>query len=346
VGPPPRPVMADVASRAGVSVMTVSRVLNGFPGVSDATRRRVEGAVVALGYHPNTAARVLAGGRSRTLGVIAVETEQFGPSHTLFGIEAAARATSHLLSFVTLSPNGRDMASTLQHLRDSHVEGVIVVAPVRPVVNAVKRIEERLPLVVVGGDPSISAATVTIDQAEGARIATRHLLDLGHPTVHHVRGPRNWIDATSRSRGWSETLRAHSAPRPGSLVGDWSASGGYAAGARLARDPDVTAVFAANDQTALGVIRALGEAGRKVPEDVSVVGFDDTPESGYFVPALTTIRQDFGEVGRRCVELLLSLMDGTVGEHHIVVPAELVVRESSAPPGGRRAHRRGPHRSS
>ncbi len=344
MGSPERPVMADVATRAGVSVMTVSRVLNGFPGVSDATRRRVEGAVLALGYHPNTAARILAGGRSKTLGVIAVETEQFGPSHMLFGIEAAARATGHLLSFVTLSPNGREMASTLQHLRDSHVEGIIVVAPVRPVVNAVNRIEEPLPLVVVGGDPSISAATVTIDQTEGARTATRHLLDLGHSTVHHVRGPRNWIDASSRMRGWSEALRTHAAPRTNSLVGDWSASGGYAAGARLAQDPGVTAVFAANDQTALGVVRALNEAGRKVPEDVSVVGFDDTPESGYFIPALTTVRQDFGEVGRCCVELLLSLMDGTVGERHIVVPAELVVRESSSPPGGRATRRLTPRR--
>ena len=131
MGSPPRPLMADVAARAGVSVMTVSRVLSGFPGVADPTRRRVEDAVVALGYHANTAARVLAGGRSRTLGVIAVETEQFGPSHMLFGIEAAARATGHLLSFVTLSRSGKDMASTLEHLRASHVEGVIVVAPVR-----------------------------------------------------------------------------------------------------------------------------------------------------------------------------------------------------------------------
>ena len=346
MGSPPRPLMADVAARAGVSVMTVSRVLSGFPGVADPTRRRVEDAVVALGYHANTAARVLAGGRSRTLGVIAVETEQFGPSHMLFGIEAAARATGHLLSFVTLSRNGKDMAATLEHLRASHVEGVIVVAPVRAVVDAVASVEDQVPLVVVGGDPRISAATVTIDQLEGARIATRHLLQLGHRTVHHVRGPRSWIDATSRMRGWTDALRTHGAPRGPSLVGDWSASGGYAAGARLAADPEVTAVFAANDQTALGVIRALHDAGRKVPEDVSVVGFDDTPESGYFVPALTTVRQDFGEVGRRCVQLLLSLVDGQADERHIVVPAALVVRESAAPPAGSARPRRGPRPTS
>ncbi len=327
-----RAVMADVAAEAGVSVMTVSRVLNGFAGVTDETRLRVEEAVTALGYHANTAARVLAGGRSRTMGVMAVETEQFGPSHMLFGIEAAAREAGHLLSFVTLSRSGTDMASTLERLRASHVQGVIVVAPVRRVVEAVTRLEGDMPLVVVGGDPGIGAPTVTIDQLEGARIATRHLLDLGHRTVHHVSGPQSWIDATARMRGWSDALRTYPAPSGRSVAGDWGAGRGYVAGTRLAGDPTVTAIFAANDQTALGVIRGLHDAGRRVPEDVSVVGFDDTPESGYFLPPLTTIRQDFGEVGRRCVQLLLSLADGAPVERHVVVPAKLVVRESTAPP--------------
>ena len=205
------------------------------------------------------------------------------------------------------------MASTLEHLRASHVEGIIVVAPVTPVIEALSKIEETMALVVVGGDPRRSAATVTIDQVEGARLATGHLLGLGHRTVHHVRGPRSWVDAAARVQGWTDALRGSAAPRPSPLVGDWSARGGYAAGVRLAQDPDVTAVFAANDQTALGIMRALHEAGRKVPGDISVVGFDDTPESGYFLPALTTIRQDFGEVGRRSVELVLSLMDGEAG---------------------------------
>jgi DNA-binding LacI/PurR family transcriptional regulator len=291
-------VMADVARRAGVSVMTVSRVLNGFPGVREATRRRVQKAAVALDYRANTAARVLAGGRSRTLGVVAVETEQFGPSHALFGIESAARAAGHRLTFVTASGTGGDMSSTLEQLRTSHVEGVIVVAPVRQVVDAVTGVKPDMPLVVVGGDPEADVATVTIDQHEGARLATRHLLDLGHRTVHHVRGPKDWIDAGARVRGWSDALRAYPAPRGRSAVGDWGAGSGYAAGRRLAEQRDVTAVFAANDQTALGVIRALHDAGRRVPRDVSVVGFDDTPESAYFVPALTTIRQDFTEVVR------------------------------------------------
>ena len=264
--PTRRPVMADVAARAGVSVMTVSRVLNGFAGVTEETRLRVEEAVASLGYHANTAARVLAGGRSRTLGVMAVETEQFGPSHMLFAIEAAARRAGHAVTFVTLNRNGSDMEATLDQLRASHVQGVIVVAPVRRVVEAATRLEGDMPLVVVGGDPAIGAPTVTIDQVGGARIATRHLLDLGHGTVHHVAGPQTWIDATARLRGWSDALREYPAPGGRSVAGDWSARRGYEAGLRLAGEADVTAVFAANDQTALGVIRGLRDAGRRVPE--------------------------------------------------------------------------------
>src|SRR3984957_7885646 len=223
---PRRAVMADVAAQAGVSVMTVSRVLNGFAGVTDETRVRGEAAIPALGYQANTAARVLAGGRSRTLGVMAVETEQFGPSHMLFGIEAAAREAGHLLSFVTLSRSGNDLASTLDRLRASHVQGVIVIAPVKRVIEHVTRLDGDMPLVVVGGDPAVGAPTVTIDQFEGARLATRHLLDLGHRTVHHVAGPQSWIDATARMRGWSETLRTYPTERGTSVPGDWGAAKG------------------------------------------------------------------------------------------------------------------------
>ena len=325
--------MADVAEQAGVSVMTVSRVLNGFAGVSPATRARVEDAVAALGYRANAAARVLAGGRSRALGVIATETQQFGPSHMLFGIEAAARDAGHVVSFVTLRDGPDDLSPTLDHLRAAHVEAAVIVAPLQSVIDAVVALDADLPFVVVGGDPSASVPTVTIDQAEGARLATNHLLDLGHATVHHIRGARDWIDAAERQRGWEDALQARDAPSGRCIVGDWSAAGGYAAGAELAADPEVTAIFAANDQTALGVLRALHEAGRSVPGDVSVVGFDDTPEAAFYVPPLTTIRQDFGEVGRSCVELLLTLADtGGGGPEHLVVAPELIVRESSAPP--------------
>ena len=328
-----RPVMADVAERAGVSVMTVSRVLNGSAGVADSTRERVEAAVADLGYRANPAARVLAGGRSRTLGVVVVETEKYGPLYMLLGIEAAARRAGHGLSFLSLQEPGSDELSTaLDHLRTSHVEGAIVTAPIRPVIDAVAEVHGDLPLVVVGSHPEVHASTVAIDQYEGARMATQHLLDLGHATVHHVAGPQHWVDASERRRGWADTLAEAGAPSGRCLQGDWSARGGFEAGVELAADPDVSAVFAANDQTALGLLRALQEHGRRVPDDVSVVGFDDSPESGYFLPPLTTVRQDFEEVGRRCVQLLLARIEGEAGERHVVVPPELVVRASAARP--------------
>jgi DNA-binding LacI/PurR family transcriptional regulator len=326
--------MADVATHAGVSVMTVSRVLNGFPNVADTTRLRVESAMAALGYRANTAARVLAGGRSRTLGVIAVETDQFGPSHLLSSIEAAARTAEHALMFVMLRRfDSAEMQMTLEHLRGLQVEGAIVIAPLRQAVDAVNDLIDNVPLVIVGGDPTVGASTVTIDQRQGARMATEHLLSLGHESVHHISGPRDWIDAAERAQGWKDALRAHGA-RGGSMqVGDWSAKSGYRAGTRLARHDSVTAVFAANDQTSLGLIRALRDHGKSVPGDVSVVGFDDTPESAFYLPPLTTIRQNFAEVGERCVELLLAHLDGaSEGHNHITIAPELVVRDSSAPP--------------
>lgn len=325
--------MADVAERAGVSVMTVSRVLNGYAGVSDSARTRVETAVAALGYRANAAARVLAGGRSRAIGVVAMETQQFGPSHMLYAIEAAARDAGHVVSFVTLRPDGDDLRPAIDHLRAAHVEAAVIVAPLRPVIDAVAALDADLPFVVVGGDPSAAVPTVTIDQAAGAHLATQHLLDLGHPTVHHVSGPEHWIDAAAREDGWRATLQAAGAPTPQCLQGDWSAAGGYAAGVDLAEDPDVTAVFAANDQTALGVLRALHEHGRSVPGDVSVVGFDDIPEAAFLEPPLATVRQDFGEVGRRGVELLLATMGADVDAGHVVVTPELIVRDSTAAPG-------------
>src|SRR4051812_43384686 len=168
--------MADVAERAGVSIMTVSRVLNGFTGVAPATRQRVEDAVDALGYRANTAARILAGGRSRTLGMITVEPEHFGPVQLLYGVEAATRSAGHTLSFVTFDPASQELPAALDHLRAAKVEGVIVEAPVQPVIEALVELRPDVPVVVAGGDPNLPMTTVAVDQAAGGRLATEHLL--------------------------------------------------------------------------------------------------------------------------------------------------------------------------
>jgi DNA-binding LacI/PurR family transcriptional regulator len=325
------PVMADVARLAGVSPITVSRVINGHARVTLETRERVQQAIDELGYRSNMAARTLAGGRSRVLGVISVETEFYGPSNTLFGIEAAARAVGHMVSFVTVrDPTVDALRSGIDHLSDAHVEGLIVIAPVHEAVRAVGIINPKVPFVVTSGTNG-APATVSIDQVHGGRLATAHLLDLGHRTVHHVRGKWGWIDADDREDGWRRELKARKLPVPQVLRGDWGPRSGYEAGRALAADPDVTAIFVANDQMTLGLMLALREAGRAVPGDVSVVGFDDIPEAEFFGTPLTTVRQDLREVGRRSVDLLLGTIGGRAPEQITIEPT-LVIRSSTAPP--------------
>ena len=176
-------------------------------------------------------------------------------------------------------------------------------------------------------------ASVAVDNAEGAERATRHLLGLGHRTVHHVAGPATWLDAQERVDGWRQALRGAGAEEPPLLAGDWSAAAGYDLGLRIAADDSVTAVFCANDPMALGLLRALSEQGRRVPEDVSVIGFDDIPESAYFLPPLTTVRQHFGELGRRALDALVGLIHGRdqAGSAEPVAP-QLVIRSSTGPP--------------
>ena len=173
---------------------------------------------------------------------------------------------------------------------------------------------------------------MAIDNRAGAARATQHLLDLGHETVHHLAGPVTWLDAEERVDGWRETLRAAGAPEPDVVTGDWSARSGYEAGHRLASMPEVTAVLCGNDQMALGLLRALAERDRRVPDDVSVVGFDDIPEAAYFLPPLTTVRQDFGELGRRAVHLLMDrIADEQSADSPLPISPELIVRASAAP---------------
>lgn len=329
--PPRAPVMADVARLAGVSHQTVSRVLNDHPHVTPQTRARVERAVAELGYRRNRAARALVTRRSGMIGVISVNVANYGPASTLFGIEEAARAAGRFVSFVSFTDVDRaGVLAALDHLRGADVDGIAVVATKRSVVEAVSGIAGDVPLVLVEGAGSAEPAVV-IDQVRGARLATAHLLDLGHRTVHHVRGPGDWLEAEARVAGWRAELAQRGAAAPDCLPGDWTAAAGYEAGRRLARRSDVTAVFVANDQMAVGVLLALAEAGRRVPEDISVVGFDDVPEAAYLRPPLTTVRQDFAELGGRGVRQLVALVSGSDVPAVEPLRPELVVRASSAP---------------
>jgi len=194
-----------------------------------------------------------------------------------------------------------------------------------------------VPLVAAEAGPERGLPVVAVDQLAGATAATRHLLELGHETVWHVTGPPNFIESQQRLQGWRATLEAAGAEAPEPLIGDWSPRAGYDLGKQLSRDPAVTAVFVANDQMALGLLRAVHEAGRGVPGEISVVGFDDIPEAAYFQPPLTTIRQDFIEVGRRSLTLLLRTIEaGRGASEESLVPPELVVRASTGPAPARR----------
>jgi DNA-binding LacI/PurR family transcriptional regulator len=328
--------MTDVARLAGVSHQTVSRVLNSHPSVAPETRRNVETAISQLGYRRNTAARALVTKQSRTLGVISVDTSHYGPASTLFSIEAAARQANYFLNFVSLRyVDHANMRAAVDHLMGANVEGIVVIAPLTAAVEALQGLRPDVPLVRVASDDGpASSDSVLVDQAAGAGLATRHLLSLGHETVVHIRGPYEWLEADGRVEGWLGELMAARVPVPELLAGDWSPASGYRAGQALARRREVTAVFVANDQMALGLIRGLHEGGRAVPSDVSVVGFDDIPEAGYFLPPLTTVRQDFAEVGRRCIDRVMALIAGEAVALPSPIQPTLILRSSTSAPNG------------
>jgi DNA-binding LacI/PurR family transcriptional regulator len=328
---PRAPVMSDVGRLAGVSHQTVSRVINGSPHVRAETRSRVLAAMEELGYRPNSVARALVTGRSNTLGVVSFDTTLYGPASTLFGIEKAAHEAGYFIIVASLKALNRPSVSdAVERLRRQGVDGILVIAPQREAGDALLHTHADVPMVAVEAGPEQGIAVVAVDQIAGAVSATKHLLELGHETVWHISGPLNFIESQQRKEGWRATLEAAGAEVPEPLVGDWSASAGYELGRRLSREPAVTAVFVANDQMALGLLRAMHEAGRDVPGELSVVGFDDIPEAPYFLPPLTTVRQDFNEMGTRSLRLLLRTIEtGEPPRSGSLVPPELIVRAST-----------------
>ncbi|TDC83659.1 LacI family DNA-binding transcriptional regulator [Micromonospora sp. KC606] len=330
------PAMTDVARLAGVSHQTVSRVLNKHPYVREQTRLRVEAAIVELGYRPNRAARALVTGRSQVIGVVAQNTTLYGPASLLAALEQVAAEAGFAVSVGSVRDlDHRSISAVVERHLMHGVAGIVVIAPVESAGAALERLPKEVPLVTVDGDPRGSVPLVTVDQAAGAREATRHLLDAGHRTVWHVSGPADWFDSAGRIQGWREALLAAGAEVPAPVPADWSAASGYRCGQMLARMPEVTAVFTANDHLALGVLRAMHEYGRRVPAEISVVGFDDVPEAAYFIPPLTTVRPGFAAVARASLDLLLTQIEGAAGgELRQTIAPILVARNSvAAPPG-------------
>jgi DNA-binding LacI/PurR family transcriptional regulator len=324
------PRMIDVARLAGVSHQTVSRVVNNADGVTPAVRERVEHAILHLRYRRNPAARALATSRSMSVGIVSFGLAQYGPSVTLTGIADETRSAGYTTNIVSLVDVDRStMRRALDHLVADSVDGIIVLAPVEGALAALEELETDAPLVMFhpGGLPATNL--VRTDEVAGARLATEALLDAGHPTVHHVSGPAGWLGTTARLDGWSAVLAERQLPAYPPVAGDWTTESGYVAGRRLAAAGGLHAVFAANDQMALGVMKAFADVGLRVPDDVSVIGFDGIPDSEFFRPALTTVNFDFAEVGRRTVGQLLRLMDGHDPGPAPPIRPRLILRESA-----------------
>lgn len=329
------PRLEDVALRAGVSHQTVSRVVNNHPNVSAATREKVEAAIAELGYRRNSAARSLVTRRSQTIGVLASELSQYGPAHTLLGVEQAARDAGYFVSIASLrTVSSEAIADSLRHFMDQSVDGIVVLVPHSQTLNVLEEFRTGVPVVVVGSTGNAEVSGAMVDQQMGAEAAVGHLISQGHQRIAHLSGPMDWIDGAARAEGWRAALRRAGLADDLLLEGDWSAGSGYELGRRLAAERSATAVFVGNDQMALGVLRAFSEAGVAVPDDVSIVGFDDQPESGYFSPPLTTVRQDFEELGRRCIDIMVREIEDGAEASSTVVPPELVARESTSHPAG------------
>ncbi|WP_443061131.1 LacI family DNA-binding transcriptional regulator [Streptomyces sp. NBC_00487] len=335
---PGAPRSVDVARAAGVSQKTVSRVFNDEPYVSAEVRRRVTEAAERLGYRRNNAARALASGRTRSIGVVTLGTALYGPASLLMGVERVVRDTGYALRVVnTMEGDPAGLAGAVDSLLDQGVDGIVISEPIEEEGGADLSVRVSVPVLVLGAPPPFAASTVLFGGGGSdlmARAAVEHLLDLGHPTVHHLAGPQRWYAAKDRLEGWRTALAVHGRDEPPAIEGDWSAASGYAAGRELAADPEATAVFAANDDMAIGLIRALTEAGRRVPEDVSVVGFDDNPVAAYVTPPLTTVRQPFDTVAQEGLKRLVHAIENPQAE---AVPAsdppvDVVVRASTRPP--------------
>jgi DNA-binding LacI/PurR family transcriptional regulator len=318
----------QVAERAGVSSQTVSRVANDASNVDAATRDRVLAAMRELGYRRNRVGLALRSGEYRSIGVGMFTLATYGNVRTWEAIALAANEVGYSVILVPVDGTDRSgVAAALERLGEQPVDGILLLFERRALADSDVELPAGLPVVLID---SFGEGLIDTDQGMGARQATEYLLSLGHPTVHHVAGPAESYAAIRRENAWRECLREHGVQPPPVRRGDWSSESGYRAGLEILRQGGASAIFAGNDEMALGVLRALHENGVAVPGVVSVVGFDDMADAASFWPPLTTVRQDFATVGRAAVRRLLERIAGDEPPERVpLVPTELVVRAST-----------------
>ena len=332
-----RVTIREIAQMTGVSMQTVSRVINRRPDVSPTTRDAVEAAIAAVGFQPSAVARSLVQRRSQTLGVIATGLRLFGVAQTLNGITEASQESGYGLLLMELaSEDVEGVTPAIDFLVGHRVEGLIILAA--PKIGAsvsatpARSTVLRPPIVLLKSEPSTEFSTISVDNRGGAMMATRHLLALGRRRIGHIGGPPTWREARDRTDGWRSAL-AEAGVEPGPMAsGNWSSASGVAAfTSLLARAPDLDAVFVANDQMALGLLHVAHARGIAIPESIAVIGFDGLVEGAEFTPSLTTVGQPLRELGRLAVRELLSSIneDGPIEVRNLTLATELIARESA-----------------
>lgn len=322
--------MIDVAKHCGVSHQTVSRVLNNHPNVSQKTRDQVLRSMEVLGYRPNLVARALVTGKSATIGVLSHDTTLYGPASTLHAVQSAAREKGYKTSILSLkTPDKESIISGISELMNEGVDGIVIIAPQIKSTNEISDLIGRFPAVLVENESSESLPSVNIDQQFGASEVTKHLVSLGHKKIAHITGARDWYETKMRLKGFKKALTSSKLETSFVWEGDWSAKSGYERTKEIIKNKEITAIFAGNDAMALGALKAISEAGLKVPLNISLVGFDDLPESRYLTPALTTVSQDFQAMGEQALRILLSMIDKDPARIHVGIQPEIIVRAST-----------------
>ncbi|MEY3614891.1 MAG: hypothetical protein RL752_799 [Actinomycetota bacterium] len=321
----------DVARLAKVSHQTVSRVLNNNPSIRPETKTRVLKAMESLGYRPSLAARALASSRSKMLGILSSDTDFTGPAAMVHHMEAAARAQGYFVVTVGIDANDeQSVQSGIDHLMKLGIEGLALVTPQLRAVEIARAAVSGIPVVTLDSMYRMDELAVSVDNFAGGAAATQHLIDLGHRNIVHISGPQGWFESTTRAAGYTATmLNANLTPQV--IDGDWQIDTGYRIGKKLdIESKGVTALFVANDRMAFGLLHAMRERDIEVPKRLSIVGFDDLEESTYSSPPLTTLRQDFKELGNRAMNLLLSEISGTSTKKLDRLIPELIKRGSTA----------------
>ena len=327
------PTLRDVAALAGVSHQTVSRVVNRRPDVTLETRERVQTVIEQLGYRPHAIARSMARGQTYTLACLAPNLTDFTYASNMEGAESVARTHGYYLLCVPFADRQQFDAVIEQLVAYRRVDGLVVISPYLD--DRRVQLPDEVPAVLMGGCQRRDARhLVYLDNRDGARYACRHLLALGHRRIAQITGPLAEDCVQERDAGFREVLRdAGIEPDPRlTLEGDWSATSGYDRFRELlTREPGLTGIVAQNDRMAVGAIHAARTMGLRVPEDISIVGFDDMPLASYFDPPLTTVRQDTFAIGRACASMLMDVLDRpSDAPWQVALATELVVRQSTA----------------